>query len=502
MLRKNYLFELIKSLNIHEKRYLLSKGSKSGNQTTAYSKMISCIYRMDEYSEIDLKRALQEFSISDKTDVKKHYLYHWILKHLYDYHSSNYSIQRGIRDIQLLVDRSLIHHAHALIPGVKSRIIESEKYVDLLMILEIELRIQKYQSTGDSLRVMEELIFYSRRYADLQLLETIRYKLRQILNCNMFSRSESDQRKINLLFDEPIIRSELDEGSFLINYNYNLLHFWKHGTDNNWEKAFKYARKNFDLLNRQPKVINHFPDIVLQIAYNFITSASIANHPHYDKGVRYLKRLSTQKQGKRLKDDTLFYIHLTELIHFNRNGANNRDHRFINEAEAFIEKHEDNFSAAGINNYYFDLAKSLFYVGEFGKSYRLLNKIYQKYSTKDQTTDFYAHSRLLFCLVCFEIGELELMFSAAKSVSEFMKRNGVYYKFERRIIGFISSDLLKFNNKTKSAKAVCFEKLKADIELIFNSDYEKKVLNYFDYPLWIDSKLEEFNARSVSKAVL
>jgi hypothetical protein len=493
MLRKNYLFELIKSLDVHEKRYLLSKGSKSGDRTTAYSKMISCIYRMDEYSEIDLKRAIQEFSISEKTDVKKHYLYHWILKHLYDYHSSNYSNQRDIRNIQLLVDRSLIHHANVLIPAIKSRTIESEKYVDLLMILEIELRIQKYQSTGDSLRVMEELIFYSRRYADLQLLETIRYKFRQILDYNVFSRSESDQRKINQLFDERIIGSESDEGSFLLNFNYNLLHYWKHGTENNWVKAFTFAQKNFELLQSHPKVIIHFPDAVLQIIYNFISSASIVDNVLYNKGIRFLKRLVTQKQSKRLKDDTLFYMHLAELIHFNRNRTDNRDLRFIREAEVFIERYEDKFSSLRNNNYYFDLAKSLFYIGEFNKSFRLLNDAYQKYYTKDQTIDFHTHSRLLYCLVCFEIGELDLMVSTAKSLSEFMKRNDVYYKFEKRIISFISRDLLTLANKANVDRAASFEKLKADIQLIFKSEYERKVVNYFDYLFWIDNKLHQYS---------
>jgi len=497
MLRKNYLFELIKSLDIHEKRYLLSKGRKSGDRTTAYSKMITCIFQMDEYSEIDFKRALRELSISDKTDVKKHYLYHWILKHLCDYHSSNYSRQVEIRNIQLLVDRSLIHHANVLIPAVKSRTIESEKYVDLLKILEIELRVQKYQSTGDSLRVMEELIFYSKCYTNLQLLETIRYKFRQILDYNVFSRSESDQRKINQLFDERIIRSKLDEGSFLLNFNYNLLHYWKHGTDNNWVRAFTYAQKNFELLQRHPKVIIHFPDAILQITYNFINSASIVDNALYNKGIRFLKRLATQKQSKRLKDDTLFYMHLAELIHFNRNRFDNRDLRFIHEAETFIEKYEDKFSSLRNNNYYFDLAKSLFYVGEYKKSFLRLNDIYQKFYTKDQTIDFHTNSRLLYCLVCFEIGELDLMISTARSISEFMKRNGVYYKFERRIIEFISRDLLTLANKSNSEKASCFEILKVDVQKIFMSKYEIKVLNYFDYLFWIDSKLEQFNARSV-----
>ncbi|MEY4595539.1 MAG: hypothetical protein RIQ47_1949 [Bacteroidota bacterium] len=497
MLRKNHLYELIKSLDVHEKRYLLGKGAKPDGLNTAYVKIINLMYSMDEYSEAALKSAFKEFSKSEKTDVKKHYLYYWVLKHLYDYHASKFSNHRELRNIAVLVDRSLIHHADALLPAIKSRIIESEKYIDLLMLLELEIQVQRYQHNGNPLRTIKELIHYSKRYTDLQSIELIRYKFRQLLDINVFTRNNADSKKIRALFRDRIIKSRPSDEGFLLNFNYNMLHYWRHGTDGNWERAFKFAHDNFELLKKHPKIIIHFPDAALQIAQSFTSSASIIKSPLYIKGLSYLKKLATQKQSKRLKDNLMFQIHLAELIHYNRNRPASKDYRFIREADLFIEENKDSFSGARINNYYFDLAKSYFYIGEYKKAFRLLNEIYQHHYTRDQTIDFHTHSRLLLCLTCYETGDWDLMVSIAKALVEFMKRNAVYYKFEQRIIRFITKELSTVAEKSKIVQEAYFKKLKTDLQLIFKSIYERKVINYFDYIFWIDNKLEQIKSQTL-----
>jgi hypothetical protein len=100
MLRNNDLYVLIKTLNIHEKRCLITASKKADDQQTAYGKMIELIYRMESYDGQDLKRRFSSFSRSNKLHVKKHYLYYWILKHLADYHTSSYNTQNDIRNIR------------------------------------------------------------------------------------------------------------------------------------------------------------------------------------------------------------------------------------------------------------------------------------------------------------------------------------------------------------------------------------------------------------------
>jgi translation elongation factor EF-Ts len=82
------------------------------------------------------------------------------------------------------------------------------------------------------------------------------------------------------------------------------------------------------------------------------------------------------------------------------------------------------------------------------------------------------------------------MISTVNSVTEFMKRNTVFFRFEKKILRFIIRELTTFQQKSKQEREKNFEKFRMDLDGIFESNYERKVLNYFDYYHWIDTKTE------------
>jgi hypothetical protein len=490
MLRNKDLFSLIKTLNVHEKRYLTTLSNKAGDQQTAYGKMIDVIYRMDTYDEQALKSSFASFSRSNKLDVKKHYLYYWILKHLADYNASSYITQNDIRNIQVLLDRSLVTQAEQLISDIKTRVIKSENYLELLSLLEKELILQKYNNERNSQLIIEELIYYSNKYSTQQSFESAKEKFRNILDQNMFSRTEAQQKQIEELFKDKILRKNTYSNSFLLSVQYNTLYYWKFGSENDWAKAHKYALKNYKLILENLEKFKLFPEIFIQILYNYLNATSIAGKGGYVSASKKLSELIVLQDKKRFKQDGLFYLNLSKLIHLNRNRTSHSGPKVVLEAEHFIELNKESFSVFRLNNFYFDLAKSYFYLNDYRKAFKIFNEIYQKFYTKDYTVDFYTHSRILYCLTCFEIGEIDLMISTANSVTEFMKRNAVFFSFEKKILRFILRELPTIQEKSKQERIKKIEKLRAELESIFESDYERKVLNYFDYYYWIDAKTE------------
>lgn len=493
MLRHKSLFELIKTLDIHEKRYLMSKGKKSGDDHTAYTEMLDSIYRMKEYDKNELITVFSKVSKSKKLDVKKHYLYYWILNQLNEYHRNSYDSQRNIQNIQLLLDRSLIRHAQDLISVTKKGIINSENHLDILSLLEKELLLNKYLNESDSFNIMEEIEVFSNQYRDLKYLEFVKLKFRKILDFNMFTRSEVVESEINNLFRGKIDKLKISPDAFLLNFNYNLLFYWKFGSENNWTKAYKYALKNYKLLEENHEKINQFPEFTIHILYNLLNVASFAGKEIYRVALKKLKATILSIQNKRIKLDGLLYLHLSNLIHLNRNKPKLLESKSVEDAEKFIERNKQNFSHIRLNHFYFDLAKSYYYRNDFKKSFSILNEMYQNFYSKDYTIDFNTHSRFLYCLVCYELGEYELLRSTAKSIKDFMERNGILFKFEKRMIRFIMNDLPILLEKPVETRRKKIEKLKSDITLILESNYEKKVLNYFDYYFWIDSQAVRFN---------
>jgi hypothetical protein len=146
----------------------MSKGKKSGDDHTAYTEMLDSIYRMKEYDKNELIEVFSKVSKSKKLDVKKHYLYYWILNRLNEYHRNSHDSQRNIQNIQLLLDRSLIRHAQDLISVTKKGIINSENHLDILSLLEKELLLNKYLNESDSFKIMEEIDDFSNQYRDLK----------------------------------------------------------------------------------------------------------------------------------------------------------------------------------------------------------------------------------------------------------------------------------------------------------------------------------------------
>ena len=194
MLKKQYLFELIKSLDIQEKRYLVAKGRKAQDDGSAYVKIIQGIYAMPKYAEEEIKKIIFEHSASDKTDVKKHYLYYWILNHLFEYHAEQYVSFKDLSYIMLLKDRSLYGHAQVLIPKIKQQLKEKERYAELFLLLENELKISSYLKQAEPVHILEELSEYSKQYRDYNIFETMKFQFRKIIEGKRFRKSRN--RKI------------------------------------------------------------------------------------------------------------------------------------------------------------------------------------------------------------------------------------------------------------------------------------------------------------------
>jgi hypothetical protein len=492
MLKKQYLFELIKSLDIHEKRYLVAKGAKLGEGNSAYVKIIQGIYAMQEYDEASVKKIISASSASVKTDVKKHYLYFWILKHLHDFHSDQYKSSSDLDNIMLLKDKSLYEQALTLIPDIKQRLIEWERYPELFILLENELKISRYKEAADPNLILNELTEFSKQYRDYTIYETLKFQFRKLLDRHMFVREESDKKMSSEIMAHPFLSKNYQTEGILNKYNFNLLNYWSAAHTNNWEKAFDFAKNNFKHMTLKKSNMLNFPEQYLFSIYNLLNAHSMTGHSKSSSALLELRNLMKTKLSSRLKNDAYFYFNLSKLISQNKNPTLSIGHE-IEEAESYILKNEKNFSRINLNHFYFDLAKCFFNSGNVNKAFTYFNEIYQNLNVKGHTFDFYVHSRLLFCLCCFELREFELMIYSAKATNEFVKRNKVMYDFEKRMLKFLIREIPKAIGNKKD-KLLIFKKLSADLVIVFQSEYERSVLNYFDYEKWINEKIKKLNA--------
>lgn len=491
MSKKEDLFELIVSLNDHEKRYIIRQGIKKDGSENEYVRLFRFVSRMTNYSDKEFKAEYKKSSGSEKVEVKKHYLYQWVLKHLYDFHSKDYSNSAHLRDITILIDHSLYSQAQKLLPAVKKRLIESESYTNLLSLLEKELLIARFNNKLNVEKVFEELHYYSKLYSDLQIILLLKHNFRQQLNDGTFLRKPDEKTRINKLINHPILHEYSGTTVFQIVYTKNLIYYWYNATQSNWYDAFGYAFSNYKLLLKNKNAEKYFPDECLNIIYNLLICASALNHPAYKKTLKHLWSLMQFESNYRLRDEARFNYYLARLINLNINLKNKPNSGVIKDAEEYINNNRDKFSNHRTCNFYFDLAKAYFYAGNYAKAFQLLHYIYDKISEKDHSLDFTSFTRILFCICAYEKGETELMIYTAKATVVFLKRKRIYYKFESKTLSFIINELPYIGNYSSKVIKNKFLKFNSQLNELLINKYEKNALNYFDLSSWIKAKLTE-----------
>jgi hypothetical protein len=392
----------------------------------------------------------------------------------------------------LLKDKSLYEQALTLIPNIKQRLIERERYPELFILLENELKISRYKEAADPIIILNELTEFSKQYRDYTIYETLKFQFRKILDRHIFVRDESDKKMSTEIMAHPFLGKNYKTEGVLNKYSYFLLNYWAAAHTNNWEKAFDFAKNNFRHMTLKKSNMLNFPEQYFFSIYNLLNAHSMTANNKNSAALLELRNLMKTKLSNRIKNDAYFYFNLSKLISQNRSPTNviNKD---IEEAEAYILKNEKNFSRINLNHFYFDLAKCFFNSGNIQKAFTYFNEIYQNLNVKGHTLDFYVHSRLLFCLCCFELREFELMIYSAKATNEFVKRNKLMYEFEKRMLKFIIRKIPKTIGDKKD-KLLIFKKLSADLAIVFQSEFERSVLNYFDYEKWINDKIKNLNA--------
>jgi hypothetical protein len=108
----------------------------------------------------------------------------------------------------------------------------------------------------------------------------------------------------------------------------------------------------------------------------------------------------------------------------------------------------------------------------------------------------YILARIRSLIVHFEAGNYELLEYSIKSTMRFLKKTDRVFKFEKLILNFLAKAVMYEND---SERIELYEKLKADINKISNDQFEKNVLEQFDFISWINSKLLDTEMLKVLK---
>ena len=120
------------------------------------------------------------------------------------------------------------------------------------------------------------------------------------------------------------------------------------------------------------------------------------------------------------------------------------------------------------------------------------------HNEKEVRGDILSFTKLLTLIIHFELNNLELIEYLVKSTYRFLYKRNHLFKFETIVLHFIRNKLPKADDQKQLVGA--FTILRNELLEVMKDPYEKKVLNYFDFISWLDSKIENRSFAEVVKS--
>ncbi len=487
------LFKLIKSLTQSEKRYFkrfaLINSSKG---STNYIKLFDVVDKQNEYDENKIIHK-GKFNGNNQLPNLKNYLYNLILKSLNSFHSgvsANAQLKEFLRAIEILFKKGLYDECEKIISKAK---VLAEKYEKHLVLLElsgwkIELsRIYLYQGkTEDEIgNIYEEVFNVNEKYRNEKEYERLSSSMfMRISKQGSTTRSDADLKVYRDIINHPLLDTENKMMSYQAAYNYYTVYTAYFFMRSDFLNAYSYSQKLVKLMEQHPHQKEEKLEAYIAMLGNLIACQSyLKKHKEIFLTLKKLKEINTKSQ--RIKNRIFFIVNYTELNIYIDTGEFAQGIKLIPHIEEELDKIDlpkDDEMA-----FYYNISYIYFGVGNYRAARNYLNKIIND-TTVDVRSDIYCMARIMLLIVHYELGHEELLEYMEKSAHRYLDKKNRLYKVETSILDFIKKKLPKVIADRERRAA--FKELKTELEEIMRDPFEAKVLDYFDFISWLESKIQ------------
>lgn len=495
MKSSSHLFELIQSMTKGEKRHFRLENSKyKQKEKTNFLKLFNALEEQEVFNEDAIKKKFgSENRINNYRSVK-HRLYYLVLESLTIYKDRNKSgfdfSLMIIGQIQVLFNKKLYEQCAKLIIKAKTEFYKKENFVSLLKVIDLEIKIISYHNTYEDI--------LSRRTGLLNESQEVLEKYRVLIAVRLFDQENrlfytgnapdySEQEK-SKLFERLLAKKDELEGQInsisasQIFYQASKLFYIIQG---DWENSYKAQQKQLSATEQLMNLKLFSWDQYFFSLFNLMVIQS--NLRKFDEQKLALKKFTAlEKNLKTERDFHLYYLYYHSIKiqqylltkHFDKAAllyesyADRMTYR-ISSIDPLIEL---NFHYIGCYNY--------FIMGNYEAALSISKLIQDKF-TDSLFTGFHGAHKVLNLLIHFELGNLYIIESLAKSTYRYFKKNNLLSEYEKKIFNFMQTQIQK-----EADKPIPLENLNdqlKDLEAPTTSDKPLKLMNLQG---WLDSKLQ------------
>ncbi len=492
------LFELVKSMSSAEKGYV-KKRALVFKVNAQNLQLLELIDKQDEYDEALILKKLKTFN-KNKFAVAKNYLYTFILECLENYNQTNVKneIRSLLNKVEILNHKGLDHQTIKLVKRAKQLAEQYQLYNYLAEISDWEvLGLMEKKQTPELFKEIEAL-YQQTEDTLLNLESAVKSKSfftlsRQKYLNSGFARTKNSIKELEDVFRRTAKNVSGSPDNFISNFYFLLANANFNFMNSRFREAYQYILKLESYWEKFPKMKETY--VTLYINYLI-------------RKVLFEERLHLVTNVFKTLDVTMSFINSHEvdkkhlsIVYVLKLGMHNQfaDYKgsldILNKIFAFrktligkkfIESEEQLFIVTAADYYY--------EIGDLKKANQYINEIIN--SKIEYRDDIYCFSHVKSIVVHYDMNNKDLLDYKINTTIKFLKSRKRLHKTEELVLKFIKAHL----SKVPSVKD--YRSLKDQVEKLIKSPLEKNVLNYFNFLIWIDSKMEGKRFEEVKKKQL
>lgn len=493
-------FELIKSLNMSEKRQFKIYSSRhiiDGENN--YILLFDLLDKMENYDadELNSKLTLQE---KNTTYVKAdmNFLYQLILKSLVLFHSGKSAqiiLNESISIIEILYFKGNFVQCMKEIQKAAAIARNTELYSSLLNIIQYEKIVQNHihQFKRTESEIINELMNINQIQQVIFEYYNLYNQANQIRIKIAKTRNILELKEFDTLIKHPLLKNEPQIRSTDAKIKYRQIYAMWCYVHGNKKKELQYNKKIITLFDGNELYREeHLVEYVNTYARIISISKDISEKIFYQElhSIRSITVHSEKLYYLRVAAQIFNFSYMIELSMYLQKKQYTKATQIINDIENGLKKFKEILTPSYKITFLYMLAYYYFTVGNFDNARKKINTLLNDY-TEEQRPDLYNFARLLNILIHFELKNYSYIRYKRASVLYYFKKQTSAYETENIILKFFSKEK---NYTTDFEKAIGF--LKLSLEKTKQHDIEKYAFNYFDFISWIESKIAK--KRSIS----
>ncbi|TVR79293.1 MAG: hypothetical protein EA412_06650 [Chitinophagaceae bacterium] len=491
------LFDLIKSMNMQEKRYFKLFASKQSG-TKNYILIYDAIAKQNTYDEQAIKKQFSSHRFIIQFARAKNYLYSLIINSLVAFHSDDNienSLLNNMQQISILVDKGLLKQAHKLLL-VSKRIAEEYEHFEILLKL-----IEKERSLVFRLYYKNDSILK---------LQSISSEIEDVLIKIKLSNEYREIWQLNTAYSQNLggIRSNIDRENFLkkiinpekrispkdndfVNSSVRIKVYYHQSCGvyyeilNDYNKSLVHRIESVKILEENKKVIEDNARAYFICLQNSIMILMALYH--FEEALRYIEKAKNAfREYQGISSEEYRSIYVYETDYYVQTGKFEIGYEMIKVINNDIESVE--ISQRDKAFIYFNFSIICLGVENYDEGLYFLNKVLNE-TMNYLDSETYSVALLLNIIFHYELKNNRLIdYLVSNTYRQLLKRKSLH-NVEKAFLNFIRKKLPKVTNNIELKHS--FEVLKTELEKMTKNQNDKRILQQFDFISWLESKVTD-----------